>query len=324
MAFRSLKNFNPFLNTVDPRIDSSKIVNSSYCVLAISQYPTFDDTVKKGLANSLKILGLISGYNVNESIAVSHAYEVGNKKCIIIPGKFRGSMSISSGIVESINLLGSIYETVLDGLNEKYGDIFQKPLTDEILFRPTLNKTYFDNPNNDGTFDPSGGLNEQGIQLAQYYGIDDEYLVDPANPAFETKEVTDKGAILLSLDDMRLRVKFGIAFIMFQSETRIPENSLGFSEIEKVQAFGINNTIDNPGILGDLPGGPLSATNYKILGGQFYENCIILDYNRSVNTEPVGSNINESISLMYNGTRRLKRNLSEDFGTSISLKPEAA
>jgi len=318
MAFRSIKYFNPDSSQIDPRVNPATIVTSDHCVLGVCAYPTLKEATSAGINNSIKLIGLLSGYSVNESVAVSTTYEVGNKRQIIVPGKFRGSMGLSSSIIESINLLGSIYETVLEGLNYKYKGIFKKPLTDDILFRPTLHKTYFDNPNNDGTFS-NGGLNDQGIELSQYYGIDEEYNPESADAAIPPKEATNKGAILLSLDDLRLRVKFGLAFIMFQGETRIPENSLGYSEIETVSAFGTQNIVENPGRLSDLPGGPLSPINYRILGGQFYENCVILDYNRTVGTEAVGPNINESVSLMYNGTRRLKRDLNQDTGTSTSI-----
>jgi len=317
MAFRSLKNYQPNIKKIDPRVDGTYAVNSNYCVMAISPYPTIKQTIEKGLISTLRLIGLINSYAINEAIAVAQFHEIGNKKNIVIPGKFRGSMQLSSNMFESINLLGSIAETMLDGFNEKYKNLFKGAhgkyidFSDEILFKPVLNEVYFNDEKKEGSLYEDVTM-AQGLELAEYYGIKDEYLDEGAGEASSIPDTSNKGAILLSIDDVRVRVKFGLCFIMFQKETRIPEDSLAWGYNDQFKAPSSGNVVESLSEIGIvLPEKvELNPINYKILAGQFYENCTLVNYSRNVDTSPVGGNISESVSIIYNGTERLKRNMT--------------
>ena len=122
MAFRRLKNYSPQNPSVDPRITSQWALNSSHCVVCVSPYPTLKellDSDPAGISNT-RMLGLLTDMSRAENIAVTSYYDIGDKNPIHVPGKPAYSLSLNSGIMECVNLLGGIYETVLDGLNKRY------------------------------------------------------------------------------------------------------------------------------------------------------------------------------------------------------------
>ena len=318
MAFRRLQDFNPVSMGIEPRVDSEYAINSNYCVLGASSYPTLKETIENGFSSNIRLIGLIGNYNLNEAINFNSVFEIGNSKSITIPGKFRGSMQLSSGMIESVNLLGSIAESIVEGFARKYRDYFKGineegvDFFDEVLFRPKLNETYFSDEKKVGSLNPSGNN-----ELLDYYGIGDEYDPSVASEASSIPETTDKGAISLSLDDIRLRIKFGLCFIIFQRETRLPENTL--KDYGTFQAYDTTALENLSEITGQLINSTLNPINYKIMAGQFYENCFLNSYSRALNSNALGGNYNESVSLIYNGTRKLKKNMAQKIDAFVKV-----
>lgn len=317
MAFRNLTDYTPLLTSVDPRIDAQWMINSNHCVIAVSPYPTLKELNNKEGLKGLKLLGLVSGYTMNESIAFMSVHEIGNKRAIIIPGKLRGNINLNSNMIESVNLLGGIFETVLEGLVKRdiYKGVFSKPVRSDteggghnidfvetILFRPELNKTY----DSLESVSPSSNL---GGDLSDPLNISGNPSGEPT--AATAASSTSKGAILLSIDDVRLKLRFGLCFVMFQSEKRIPKTSISqtFNSVEESNLADIQDITDPLGAAGLFVEDQL--TRYRILGGQFYENCLLTDYSRTVSSDPMGGNISESASIVYNGTKKLIQNMKE-------------
>ncbi len=302
MAFRQLQHYDLNNMGVDPRVDSRWIVTSTHTVLAVSQYPTYNQLNDNGGISTLNLLGLIDSYNINENVHMMQTFEVGNKRSIIIPGKMRGQMSISSNIVESINVLGSIYETVLPGLN-KYKQFSGKDLVGDILYTPELNKTYYSDPNKESEDNNATSIIPvPDTQEDPYLKLIDPDRVEMASAAMSQNDMISKGALLFSLDDLRLRVKFGLCFLIFQSSERVLKTDVFSGDMPSVDFKNVTSTE-----FLEMPMGDITKTiNYKLVGGQYYENCVITDYNRSTNSQPVGPNINEGLSLYYNGTHKLK------------------
>lgn len=315
MAFRQLQHFDPNYMGVDPRVDSRWIITSTYTVLAVSKYPTYNQLNDNGGISTLKLLGLIDSYNINENVHMMQTFEVGNKRSIIIPGKMRGQMSISSNIVESINVLGSIYETVLPGLS-KYNQFSKRDLVTDILYTPELDKTYYSDPNMDSQDNNATSLTPvPDKQEDPYLDLIDPDRVDMASAAMDSSEITSKGALLFSLDDLRLRVKFGLCFLIFQSSERVQKTDVYSGENISADLKNVESTEFMDRSLGDTT----KTITYKLVGGQYYENCVITDYNRSTNSQPIGPNINEGLSLYYNGTHKLKIDPSKESVNASSM-----
>ena len=321
MAFRKLEHFDPNSVGVDPRVDSRWIVTSVYTVLAVTPFTTFKELNNYGGLSSLKLLGLIDSYNVNESVNISQTFEIGNKKAIIIPGKMRGQINISSNIVESINLLGSIYETVLPKLlqNNSFKNT-DTDLVEKLLYTPLLDKTYYSDPNKQPDDLNSESLTPTPDKTDDFYKLLNE-TPQGAESASGLDEITSKGALLFSLDDLRLRIKFGLCFLLFQSSERVRDNAIHNQEISTMDYRNVNSE-EYEGTVFSNTG---SKVNYKLIGGQFYENCIISDYQRSSNSSPVPPNMTEGLNIIYNGTSKLNVDPQKQpvSASRLSLTPSA-
>lgn len=280
MAFRKITNFNPDKQKIDPRVDDQWVVNSSHIVLAVNPWPTYKECLANGGPLASDMIGLLNSHSVSESTNVTPFYEVGNKAPILIPGKSSGGMTLSSGMVESMNILGSIYETVLKGLNSRFGNIFKPTILDDVMSRPDLSTTYFSDPKSNIVSD----------------------LV--ASKAATQEETSNKGAILLSIHDIRLKVKFGIVFMMFQSEKRITTSAFSTS------GFNINQ------LAGDQA---VQETQYKLMSGIFYENCLLNSYGRAVNTDSGGNNINETVNIIYSDVKKINTTVQKKEGTALAV-----
>jgi len=137
MAFKKIINYNPDIPRVDSRVEDQWILNSSHITLSISKYRTLEETNKKGGIESTKIVGLISSVSNTENMNLDQFFEIGTRKILTVPGKTRGVMSLSSEVVESVNLLGSISESILESLKEKYGNIYTLKNGDKNIINPT-------------------------------------------------------------------------------------------------------------------------------------------------------------------------------------------
>lgn len=303
MAFRKLKYYTNNLVSIDPRIESNWSINSTSCVLTITPYTTFKELIYNdpaGISNT-RMLGLVSSQSRNEIINVTTHYDIGNKNPIFIPGKMMGQINLNSGMMESINLLGGIYETLLTAFERKYQNKFHN-LREKILNIPKLNTTYFEDSNTIPleNRDPNAAV-------AQTPQAD--------NTLLDVDSSTSDGAILMSLSDIRTRLKFGLSLIIFQSEKRIQsdvkyETLLGqdiVTPLETRQNFADNIVPTN------TSGGGISQlgskVNYRILSGIFLENCIINNYSMGMESNSQISSPIESISIMYSSASNIKSNL---------------
>lgn len=302
MAFRKLKYYTNNLVSIDPRIDQSWCVNSTSCVLTITPYTTFKELIYNdpaGISNT-RMLGLVSSQSRNEMINVSTHYDIGNKNPIFIPGKMAGQINLNSGMMESVNLLGGIYETLLTAFERKYQNKFHN-LREKILNIPKLNTTYYEDSNTIplDKRDPNAAI----AQTSQADGA-----------ILDADSSTSDGAILMSLSDIRTRLRFGLSLIIFQSEKRIQsdvdyDTLLGQNIIDPLETR--QNFADNivPGS-GSASGGLSSPQiNYRILSGIFLENCIINNYTMGMESNSQISSPIESVSILYSSASNIKSNL---------------
>lgn len=301
MAFRRLKFFDPYINSVDPRLDGEWALNSTNSIIAISPYPTFKDMITNdpaGISNT-KMLGSVSNITRNEAVQFSTFYDIGNKLPIDVPGKMVGYLTLESGMFESINLLGSMYETLLDAFEKKYGIKF-KDLRKRILYTPTLNKVYSES---DTLFQSNPDGSARAITASPSNPNDLTGLNDIEN------NTTNEGALLMSLSDIRTRIKFGLVIVFFQNEDRVK------TEFDSV---AVTSNVDNTNILEtrrDVLGIGTGNTNklltFKILSGVFLENCYVTSYNSNIVANQGISSPMESISIKYTNARNIKNNLIE-------------
>lgn len=295
MAFRRLKYYNPGLNSVDPRLDTGWGMDSAKCVVTISPWPTFKELLRNdpaGISNT-KMIGLITNYNRNESIQVRTVFDIGNKNPIFIHGKFIGNLTLSSRVMESINLLGSVYETLL----EVYKNSAFEKGAESIISAPELTTSYHEDPSK---FDFNFGSSP---------------IAGPAISYVEATEVANNkisdGAILMSLSDVRTRLKFGLSFIVFQDESRIHGDVNSSFQKTTFQPLELENSVQ---------AGHQSITNFKILSGVFLENCIITDFRTGIESgTAISVPGDESISIMYSSSKNIKNKLT----TKISTDPYA-
>jgi len=113
---------------------------------------------------------------------------------------------------------------------------------------------------------------------------------------------TNKGAISLSINDIKFKFKFGLSLLLWQSDRRIPgsQSELFFNSTKRGSVIEDVNSTD--------PVTPASASyRYTILGGLFFEDCLITDYGRTINSSPTGPNIMESISVVYSDSKPIKK-----------------
>ncbi len=300
MAFRALKYYDPKLNSIDPRLDPEWVINSNYCLVTITPYPTYKSLIKAdpaGISNT-KMLGIVTNYNRSENVSISVLYDIGNANPILIPGKMSpGQITLSSDMMECVNLLGLMYETILESLaiKGKFENIIEK-----ILSRPKLTETYYEDPTI--TKSKSSGGQAHAVRAT------------PSSPGgINSPGYTDYGALLMSLGDTRLRTKFGLSFIMLQSEKRIATNlenidneftittndfSSGFTETRNV-IQGRSSIVPD-------------EVNYKILSGIFLENCLVQSYGTGVNPNSQVSVPIETVSLIYGSSKNIKNNIKTE------------
>src|SRR5690606_5726092 len=197
MAFKKIINYNPDIPRVDSRVEDQWILNSSHITLSISKYRTLEETNKKGGIESTKIVGLISSVSNTENMNLDQFFEIGTRKILTVPGKTRGVMSLSSEVVESVNLLGSISESILESLKEKYGNIYTFKNGDKNIINPTLSKYYAE---------------------SEFVINEDPSKASPGIPSdmsgYDTN--TNKGAISLSINDIKFKFKFGLSLLLWQ------------------------------------------------------------------------------------------------------------
>lgn len=290
MAFRRLKYYSPNFTSVDPRIDSNWFLNSTSCVISISPYPTFKSMITNdsGGVSNTRMLGLISDMSRAEVLNIGVHYDIGNKNPIFIPGKMSGQLSLSSNTMECVNLLGGIYETLLTAFEHKYPGNRFKELKEKILYLPKLNDTYFEDPSKQSRKEQGGAVAVQ----ATPDGIEEEEIR------------SNLGSILMSLSDIRTRLKFGLCFIIFQSEDRLSSDvdfSINTSSIDALEGRDVlqNSTLEPT----------TSGVNYRILSGIFLENCIINSYSNNINANsPISAPI-ESVSMLYSSVKNIKQNI---------------
>jgi hypothetical protein len=314
VAFRRLKFFDPYINSVDPRVDGEWGLNSTNSIIAITPYPTFKDMIKNdpaGISNT-KMLGSVSNITRNEAVQFSTFYDIGNKLPIDVPGKMIGYLTLESGIFESINLLGSMYETLLDSFEKKYGVKF-KDLRKRILYTPALNKTYSES---DNMFQPNPDGSARAVTAS------------PSNPNDLTgdnnveNDTTNEGAILMSLSDIRTRIKFGLVIVFFQNEDRVK------TEFDSV---AVTSTVDNTSalenrrdILGTGAGNTNKLLTFKILSGVFLENCYVTSYNSNIVANQGISSPMESVSIKYTNARNIKNNLIQGDPNTPPITPPSS
>lgn len=274
MAFRRLKNYSPQNPSVDPRVSAQWALNSSHCVITITPYPTLKELIANdpaGIANT-RMLGLITDMSRSENINVTTFFDIGDKRPIHVPGKAMNSLNLNSGMLECVNLLGSVYETILDGLNKRYNNRFKKNPLDEMLIRPVLTETYYE----DKALSLDGGNKATAVKPVATSG------------GFTINDTIDQGAILLSMNDIRLRIKFGLCFLIFQDEERIKNSILGLDTFGPAQA-----------VLED-------EKKFNLIGGTFLENCLITSYGSTISSNSAISSPVEALNIVYNDTKILK------------------
>lgn len=317
MAFKSVKNYNPFFSKMDPRVDSRWAINSNYMVMAVTHHKTYDSLIASGKSIAdLKIMGLISDHAVSENTNIAQFYEIGNKRPIHIPGKTNGRLSLSSEIIESVNLLGGIYETVIAGMkNDLALGRAMKDLDENVMFHPLLNEAYYEGSDNGSPIDDIGGgiINDITDPNFSYSQLEKRNaLAVTATPASQGGG-SNQGALLLSINDVRLKIKFGLCFLLFQNSKRLINDSVDGnfstdSPFPKPDQFDFENmpatSFEDVEDFGDL--GDKYTDSYRILGGVFFENCLITDYNRSANTQQLGNNYSEQLNVVFNGTRNIQ------------------
>lgn len=312
MAFRKVINYHPYQSKMDPRVDSQWAINSNYMVMAVTHHKTYNELIlNKKTIGDMKVVGLISDHSVSESTSSISFFEVGNKREIIIPGKTLGRLQLSSQIIESVNLLGSIYETVIDGYKDDpiLGKAMQA-LENDVMFRPFLSQSYSEESDLGGVLQSpvDTGLTPNLGGILPSVGSPDYVSLDGLKA--NGSDLNSRGALLLSIFDNRLKVKFGLSFLMFQNVRRITRESVegGFLTTGNLTEEEIDNSIniDDPNWTDQVEVPSQYDDTYRLLGGVFFENCLITDYNRNVNTQEVGPNYIETINVKYNGSRNLQ------------------
>lgn len=296
MAFRKLKYYDPTLQAVDPRLDPEWVINSTYCLVTITPYPTYKALIKANPAgiSDTKMLGVITNYQRSEDIGINVYYDIGNASPIIVPGKFSpGSITLSSDIMECINLLGSMYETILENISitGQFAGIL-----DQILTRPKLTETYFEDPT------LTKHLNGQATAVK-------------ATPApiggQESPGYVNAGALLMSLGDIRLRVKFGLSFIILQSEKRLKLSNTPLDKNFTITTNDFSNsfTETHDSIRNRQTITP-EQVRYQVLTGVFLENCIIKSYGTGINPNSNISSPIETVSIIYSSSKNIKKSIT--------------
>jgi hypothetical protein len=321
MAFKSVKEYNPYQSKMDPRMESSWAINSNHMVMVVTHHKTYNDMIRAGQTIAdLKILGLVSNHAVSESTNIFSTFEIGNKRQLMIPGKTAGRLSLSSDMIESVNLLGSIYETIVEGY--KKDPNLAKAMANfdsKVMYHPELNETY-----SEGSDQGSGlDINNRSTDIMDpntpfyQYGSEEEKqrLADAEKDRAEDEKTkgTNQGAILLSIGDLRMKVKFGLCFLLFQNSKRLVYSSVEGdlktkSPFPKPEDFDFDSSIafetyDEEDVR-DL--GDKYTNSFRILGGVFFENCLVTDYSRSINTEQSGPNYIENLNISFAGTKNLQ------------------
>lgn len=309
---------------MDPRVDSRWAINSNHMIMAVTHYKTYNEMLRAGKnISDLKVLGLVTSHSVSETTQISQFFEIGNKREIFIPGKTAGRLSLSSEMIESVNLLGGIAETVVEGL--KSDASLGRAMTnfdEKVMFHPEVNEFYYEGSDKGSGMDIAQVSNDPMHPNFQDYTYGNERQRDAmaqnnqANP--EQKNGTNQGALLFSIADLRMKVKFGLCFLLFQNSRRLTYSAVDTpgknglfqtnSPYPKPSDFDYDYLLaqqtydeEDESSLGDK-----YTETYRILGGVFFENCLISDYGRSVNGDPVSSNYTESLNILFNGTRNLQ------------------
>lgn len=295
MAFRKLKYYENTLQSIDSRLDPEYVVNSNYCLITITPYPTYKALLNSNPAgiSETKMLGLVTNYNRSENVAINVLYDIGNSSPILIPGKMSpGQVTLSSDMMECVNLLGLMYETILENavLTGKLANV-----KEQLLSQPKLTETYYE----DTTISkqPNGQVTAVHAQPAPVGGV-------------EPPGYIDTGALLMSLGDMRLRLKFGLSFIVLQSEKRI-KGGISTSE----QDFFIttndfsNSFVETRQSIKQGAYVESSKVNYRILSGIFLENCLIQSYGTGLNPNSQVSTPVETVSIIYGSSKNIKNNI---------------
>jgi len=203
MAFERLAQWFPNITHIDPRLSEKYSVGSKYAVVSITRYPTYRELRNAGrsIADS-RMLGLIQSFSAPQTRPIQRLFELGSRYPYSVPGKFMGSISMSSIMFDAgANLLGGIYEEAFmeKGTdNEPPEGGIMSPSGKEILNRPKLYE--------DG--------------LPKTYDLTDVGAIQGGD--YITK---DYGAIRMSLDDNRLDIPFGLVLTLFQSSKRIRASS---------------------------------------------------------------------------------------------------
>lgn len=298
MAFRKLKFYENTLQSVDPRLDPEYVVNSNYCLVTITPFSTYKALLAANPAgiSETKMLGIITNYNRSENVAINVLYDIGNSSPILVPGKMSpGQITLSSDMMECVNLLGLMYETILENavLTGKFSGIME-----QILSQPKLTETYFEDSTL--TKHTNGQSTAVRAQPAPVGGI-------------EPPGYIDTGALLMSLGDTRLRLKFGLSFIILQSEKRLKGGITG-----NVKDFVINtndfsnNFVETRQSIGQGAYVETAKVNYRILSGIFLENCIIQSYGTGLNPNSQVSTPVETISVIYGSSKNIKNTIKTE------------
>jgi hypothetical protein len=329
MAFKSVSEYTPFYSKMDPRVDSRWTINSNHMIVAVTHFKTYADMLKAGkTVADMKVVGLVTSHQVSESTSIAQFFEIGNKREIFIPGKTVGKLSLSSEMMESVNLLGGIYETVVEGLktDSSLGKAM-KNFDENVMFHPELEQMYTEGSDKGSGVDMVSTSNNPMDPDFQNYTYGTERQQDAEANAkakddllgIEKKESTNKGALLFSIADLRMKVKFGLCFMVFQNSRRLTYSSVDLtgkngglfqtnspyprpSEFDYEQTIA-QSTYDEED---ELDMGDKYTDAYRILGGVFFENCLVSDYSRSINTEQIGPNYAESLHVLFSGTRNLQ------------------
>jgi uncharacterized membrane protein len=296
MAFRKLKYYENTLQSVDPRLDPEYVINSNYCLVTITPFPTYKTLLANNPAgiSETKMLGIITNYNRSENVAINVLYDIGNASPILIPGKMSpGQVTLSSDMMECVNLLGLMYETILENaaLTGKFSGI-----TDQILAKPKLTETYYE----DSSISKSTKNQATAVPAT------------PASPGgIEPPGYIDTGALLMSLGDRRLRLKFGLSFILLQSEKRIKGGITNQKADFQITTNDFSNTFTET--RQSIKYGAYvepTKVNYRILSGIFLENCIIQSYGTGINPNSTVSTPVETVSVIYGSSKNIKSTIS--------------
>ena len=339
MAFRSVTEYHPYYSKMDPRIDSRWAINSNYMILAVTHYKTYAEMLRAGkTVADMKVIGLITNHQVSESTHISQFFEIGNKREIFIPGKTVGRLSLSSDVIESVNLLGGIYETIVEGLkNDTTLAKAIKNFDDNVMFHPEVAETYYENSDQGSGVDTTPTSDDPMNPNFEFYTYGNEKNIDKSTKNSSTSsniekgKGTNKGALLFSIADLRMKVKFGLCFMLFQNERRLTYSSADVKG--KNGLFQTNSPFPQPSDIDyetslaqltydeedELDFGDKNTDAYRILGGVFFENCLISDYSRSVNTDQIGPNYSESLSVLFSGTKNLQPTKKREYIESKKL-----